>query len=282
MKTRLRKDARLLALFAVLAALPLAIWACGDAGDSPGGPTGPASKYNPNKDYPGATITTSGRPVDGGAGRDLRDPGDLPGRATALPVEGVPLFISAEIGGAGGYFSYQTNPTLTDAQRERLDPRDRHRLAVPRAATRFVIVTQRAWSAQRGTRTSRSAAPRRRPVVTGDDAPAPRRRASSSGTQATFLATVTATPACTIRFQYQASGAGMNIPEERRRRGSVNPWLFSLPSPTAPGTLSVGTLTVQVAAYCEETNDGTRVGAGEHNRHRGALGGSPGGFIPGS
>src|SRR5512143_1706859 len=111
MNTRLKRDARLLLLFALLAALPLAIWACSDAGDSPGGPTGPSSKYNPNIDYPGATITARAEPSN------VTAPGVVTilayfKDANGLPVEGVPLTIVAE-GGATAYFSVDTNPTLT-------------------------------------------------------------------------------------------------------------------------------------------------------------------------
>jgi hypothetical protein len=159
----------------------------------------------------------------------------------------------AEDGGAAGSFSYQTNPTLTDA-----DGNASIHVVVsadcPEDSYTFVIATRSAWSARGYAYIHVGGAPTQ-PVVTGVTL-LPTSLSVVEGTQATFLATVTATPACTVKFQYQAAGAGMNIPLRNAPPGSVNPWLFSLPSPTAPGTLSVGTLTVQVAAYCEETNTG--------------------------
>ncbi|HEY6000364.1 MAG TPA: hypothetical protein VI078_13835 [bacterium] len=145
MNTRLKRDARLLVLFAVLAALPLAIWACSDAGDSPGGPTGPSSKYNPNIDYAGATITTRAEPSS------ITAPGVVSilayfKDANGLPVEGVPLSIAAE-GGASAYFSAQTNPTLTGPNGGasiNLNVLE----TCPTGSYAFTIYTGRAWSAE--------------------------------------------------------------------------------------------------------------------------------------
>lgn len=194
MKTRLRKDARLLALFAVLAALPLAIWACGDAGDSPGGPTGPGSKYNPNIDYPGATITTRVNPSTVSPGETFgilatfRD-------ANGLPVEGVPLITWVD-GGAGAYFSIQTDPTMTDASGNA----SIHLFAnewCPNDSYTFVIATQRAWSARGYAHvkvTGATAGAVTAVSVTGEAAP-------TVGADATYVATVTAT--CTYELEFQ-------------------------------------------------------------------------------
>ena len=252
MKTKLRRDARLLWLFTVLALLPFAIWACSDAGDAPSAPTGPSTKYNPDIDYPGATITANASPSTVAPGETFgvlatyRD-------ANGIPVEGVPLIIAAENGGAIGHFGYQTNPTLTDAN----GTASIHvtvSAGCPEDSYTFVLGTRSSQSA-RGYVHVKVGGTSSSPLVTGLSV-VPQALSVVEGTQAVFLATADATTSCTVRFMYQAAGAGLTIPLRDAPPGSTNPWLFELPAPYAPGTLIPGTLVVQVRAYCDETSLG--------------------------
>ncbi len=114
MKSTKRSDARRLALFGLLALLPLAIWAC-DAGDAPGPPTGPATVYNPAMDQTGATITAQASSSTVNAGTTFGISATFKD-ANGRPVEGAPLGVWPEAGDRSApYFSYATNPTLTDA-----------------------------------------------------------------------------------------------------------------------------------------------------------------------
>lgn len=245
MKTRLKRDARLLVLFALLAALPLAIWACGDAGDDVNGPTGPETKYNPDTDYSGATITAK-------VNRSVVGPGETFGilatfrDANGALVEGAPLTVWAE-NGRTGYFTYQTNPTLTD-RAGTASIRVNVSGGCPEDSYTFVIATRDSRSA-RGYAYVKVSGQGGTPIVTGltltTSTPT-----VTAGNAATFVATATATPSCTVRFQYQAAGGGLNIAWTNAPAAATNPWLFPL-TPT-----SAGTLTVLVGAYCNETGRG--------------------------
>jgi hypothetical protein len=252
METTLGKKTRLLALAALVAVLPLGIWACEDSGDGPDGPTGPATQYNPQMNYPDATITAKidgATPVAPGATFGIiatfKD-------ANGLPVEGVPLVIVAEDGGAKGYFTYQTNPTLTDANGS-ASIRVLVSAGCPEDSYTFMIMPVRGpqtigyvhvvVSGSGGGGTA---------IVTGvtltTSTPS-----VVGGTPANFVATATATPSCTVRFQYQAAGPGLTITWTDAPSGATNPWLF----PLTPAAVTVNsTLTVQVMAYCSETGEG--------------------------
>lgn len=248
MKTKLGRDSRLLALFAILAALPLAIWACGDGDDGTSGPTGPSSKYNPKIDYPGATITAKANPSTVAPGETfgiLATFKDANGNA----VEGAPLAVFAENGAADGFFSYQTNPTLTDGNGNA----SIHVLVsagAPEDSYTFVVATYPAGPVDgpqaRGYVQVKVSGTGGSPAVTGITLTSPT-PSVVAGTSANFIATATATPSCTVGFLYQATGAGLSTGWTPAPAGSINPWIFSLTPTTA------GTLTVLAAAYCVET-----------------------------
>lgn len=250
MKTKLKRDARLLALFALIAALPLAIWACGDAGDSTDGPTGPGSVYNPNIDYPGATITAKANPSAVAPGQTFGILANFKD-ANGLPVEGVPLGVWAENGHADAYFTYQTNPTLTDASGN-ASIHVGVSAGCPNDSFTFVVGTYPAGPIN---------GPQARGYVYvkvgGSGGPAVTDVTLTSPTSSvvlpndpTFIATATATTSCTVRFSYQAAGAGLSTGWTAAPLTASNPWLFTLDPSTA------GTLTVLVAAYCNETGIG--------------------------
>lgn len=102
-------------LVALAAAFSLQAGGCTKAGDSPGGPTGPPTRYNPDMDYSRAGLSAR-------ADRNLVPPGET---FTILatfwdaenrPIEGGPVYVYPEAGPASApYFSYATNPTITNA-----------------------------------------------------------------------------------------------------------------------------------------------------------------------
>jgi len=108
--------ARLLPLLAILAVLPFSICSCTKVGDEPEGPTGPASQYNPQMNTPGAKIVvrTEGSSEPGGVFALSAAFTDGDGR----PVAGIPLTVQAETGTGNvvGYFTFEANPNVTDAQ----------------------------------------------------------------------------------------------------------------------------------------------------------------------
>lgn len=248
MKKMRKRDARLLVLLSLLALLPLAIWACADAGDGPGAPTGPSTKYNPGMDQKGATLVAT-------ASRSTVGPGETFGisatfkDANGLPVEGAPIIVGAEAGIRQPAFSYQTNPTLTDANGmasiKVTVPAD-----CPLDSYTFVVATH----AGVGAATTRTFVH----IVVGGTATAivtgltltTSTATVEEDTAAVFLATATATPSCTVVFQYQATGAGVNIPWTNAPAGTRNPWQFSVTPPNA------GTLSVLVSAFCNENGRG--------------------------
>jgi hypothetical protein len=247
MKTRLTRDARLLVLFAVLAALPLAIWACSDAGDGPGGPTGPSSKYNPNIDYPGATITTRAEPSSVAA------PGVVTilaffKDANGLPVEGVPLTIVAE-GGASAFFTVQTNPTLTG-------PNGGASINItvlaecPTGSYGFLIRTQRAWSAEGHVGFEVTGGGGGGGVTVTSVAIVADQPSVTAGADAFFTITAVAPSGCTAEVQYNAVGAGLLTGWFPLVADGLLP-----PGQYSVGTISAGTLTVQARATCVE-NEG--------------------------
>jgi hypothetical protein len=245
MKTKLRRNARLLALLALIAVLPLGFCAC-DAGDGPDGPTGPSTTYNPEIDYPGAMIAAD-------ASKSTVAPGETFGiiatlkDANGIPVEGMPLVISAESGGARGCFDFQTNPTLTD-ESGKASIHVVVSAGCPNGSYTFVIAPVRGPQA-RGYVGVKVGDTGGTAIVTGVTLTTSTPSVVED-TEATFIATATATPNCTVRFQYQAAGAGLTVAWANAPAGAANPWLFSL-TPT-----SQGTLTVMVSAYCGETGEG--------------------------
>lgn len=249
MKARTRRDSRLLAMFGILAVLPLAIWACTDAGDAPAPPTGPGTRYDPRMDQRGATITAT-------ATNSTWAPGTIQGitavfrDGNGLPVEGAPLAISTEGNFSHPPFTFNTNPTLTDgngmASIKVTVPAD-----CPTDSYTFVISTFPAGPVD---------GPMARGyvhiVVSGAGSAAITSIVLSTTTPSVTLpddvnlqAVATATAGCTPALSYKATGAGINVPNWTGVPGS-NPWLFSL-DPSAPGTL-----TVFVAAFCTETGEG--------------------------
>lgn len=105
---------RLIPLLALLLFFPLAIAGC-DAGDGGGDPTGPSTQYVPGMDFPGASLTATATPSTVAPGERVgilatfRD-------ANGVPVQGVGVGVYPEAGTASApYFSYETNPTLTDS-----------------------------------------------------------------------------------------------------------------------------------------------------------------------
>ncbi|HWR97836.1 MAG TPA: hypothetical protein VN317_05380 [Candidatus Methanoperedens sp.] len=247
MSKRLRRDARLIALFAILAVLPLAIWACGDAGDGPGAPPAP----DPSA-YPGATITASVSSSTVGPGDTftvLAFFKDANGR----PVDGMPLAIFAENGGADGYFGYQTNPTLTAANGG-ASINVTVGADCPEGSYRFVIATYPAAPVNGpqargyvGIEVSGTAGGT--PTVTGITLTTSTPTVTLPN-DPVLVATATATPSCTVNFLYQAAGAGLDATFSPSPQPTTGTWLFTLDPTTA------GTLTVLVGAYCIETNDG--------------------------
>lgn len=246
MKSTRRSDSRLLALFGVLALLPLAIWACTSAGDGPGAPTGPPTVYNPGMDQAGATIDVV-----------VSDPTVPPGGqigilatfrdANGRPVHGAPLAVWPEAGDAAApYFSYNTNPTLTDANGQ-ASIHINVSATCPNDSYTFVIATYPA-----GPINGPQARGYAHVVVTGTGANIvtditliTSTPSITLGQPANFLATAIATPGCAVRMQYQSIGGGLPsgswLPVTP---ANINPWGFSLTP------LSTGTLTVVARAYC--------------------------------
>lgn len=240
MKNR-KRDARLLMLFAVLAALPLMIWAC-DAGDGPGGPTGPATQYNPNSDYPGATITAVANTSSVAPGGEFDIIATFKD-ANGLPVQGVPLAVSAESGGALGYFGYNTSPTLTDGS-------GKASIGVvvsagcPGGSYRFMIYPVRGPDARgyvgvmvagEGVATIESV------EITTSTA------TITTGEDAAFEIAAVGVNGCTVEAQYRATGAGFNttwLPEPPE----VNDYF-----PFTLTPYSTGTLRVYARARCQQT-----------------------------
>jgi hypothetical protein len=248
MKTRMKRDARLLALLALLAVLPLGVLGC-DAGDSPGAPTGPAAQYNPDIDYPGATITAVANRSSVAPGGDFGIIATIKD-ANGMPIEGVPLVVSAEMGGAAGYFDFQTNPTLTDGS-------GKASIGVvvsagcPAGSYRFMIAPLRGPTARGyvgvtvggtgggGTEAITSVA-----LTTSTPSVV-------AGNAANFNATPTGTPECTEAYFYQAVGAGLSTDWLNLPQCAGSPSCNFAVTPTSPGTV-----TVQVAASCTETDRG--------------------------
>jgi len=238
-------------LVALIAVLPLAIWACEDAGDGPDGPTGPSTQYNPEMDYPGASISAYAADSTVGPGETIRISATIKD-ANGAPIEGMPLAISAEAGGAKGYFDYQTNPTLTDANGS-ASIRVLVSAGCPEDSYTFVIVPVGGPAARGYVHV----------VVSGtggggSEAITSVRLETSTPTisrattpDANFTATPTGTAVCDERYLYQATGAGL-----------ATSWIAyglcdGFPSCNFPvTTTNTGTLTVQVSAYCNETGVG--------------------------
>jgi hypothetical protein len=162
----------------------------------------------------------------------------------------MPLAISAEAGGAKGYFDYQTNPTLTDANGS-ASIRVLVSAGCPEDSYTFVIVPVGGPAARGYVHVVVSG-----DVASGSEAVTDVQLNSSTptvtlGTSANFNATTIATAICTEAYIYQATGAGLNT------SWLTIPACNGMPSCNFSVTpTSTGTLTVQVAASCTETDMG--------------------------
>jgi hypothetical protein len=247
MKTTRTSVARLLPLLTLLALLPISPLGCADDGSEVNDPTGPSTQYNPVTDLPGATIALNGNfSVGPGGGFDViatfRN-------AAGVAVNGVPLVIRAETGGGAvaGYFSFDTNPTLTDGA-GRASIHVNVSATCPRGSYRLVVRTFPAGPVNAPFATAYTGV-----MVEGVGISIVSSVSLTTSTSsvtlpnnAIFNAVAVAAGTCQLVMEYQAAGAGIGPTSWTSLGGppTDNPKLFSL-TPT-----SVGTLTVLVRAYC--------------------------------
>jgi hypothetical protein len=241
---------RFLPTLFLCAAAAVALTGCYSSGPDSSTPTGPSSKYNPQIDYPGAKITATGPDTAYiGTGFDVV--------ATFVdgnghPVEGIPLIIVAEnsLGRVNGYFSFITNPTLTDGNGH-ASLGVKVLAGCPEESFTFHVFTQPADPAKAPTADGYAHVhvkdghiPAVSAVTLTTTTPS-----VTVPTAANFIATVDANAYCDLVVQYEAAGvltAGWtNTPTP-----SGNPNLFSIDTSTVGTT---GTLTVVARAYCSNS-----------------------------